>query len=342
MSIPILVLIMLVTGFIGGSVNYLLPSNTNETNQYIKPWWHCVSLGIAATLLIPLFLEIAQSKLLDDTRFDFSWEKPATAPASDMVRITTYLDSAKRAVKTDTAGASKPKPPVKSSIESTGKYYLLFAAYCLVAAYSGLRFINMLINSVVKEEQLSKVKNVNARLQRQLTKRIKNSLKSQEEEESSLKQEFKAQLTLAAQVKGDPSNFTPLPTLPSVQNPDDPQKGRFGGQAERNNRKLDASVERTSDPDWFRFWVWVESTDKENNPLTGDVVFYLHDSFSPSIYIIKPHEFSADGRAGIRLSRGGLISYGAFTVGAVADNGATSLELDLSQDQRFPKEFRER
>ncbi len=36
-----------------------------------------------------------------------------------------------------------------------------------------------------------------------------------------------------------------------------------------------------------------------------------------------------------------LLTYGAFTVGAIADDGATLLELDLSADPRFPKKLRE-
>jgi hypothetical protein len=32
-------------------------------------------------------------------------------------------------------------------------------------------------------------------------------------------------------------------------------------------------------------------------------------------------------------------AWGAFTAGAVCDNGATLLEYDLSEDQRFPEDF---
>ena len=37
-----------------------------------------------------------------------------------------------------------------------------------------------------------------------------------------------------------------------------------------------------------------------------------------------------------------ILSYGAFTVGVITDNGKTMLELDLAEDKSFPKEFRER
>jgi hypothetical protein len=37
-----------------------------------------------------------------------------------------------------------------------------------------------------------------------------------------------------------------------------------------------------------------------------------------------------------------LMCWGAFTVGAVADQGSTKLELDLSEDTRFPETFTKR
>ena len=37
-----------------------------------------------------------------------------------------------------------------------------------------------------------------------------------------------------------------------------------------------------------------------------------------------------------------LQGWGAFTVGAVADDGGTLLELDLSAPEDFPRTFRER
>jgi hypothetical protein len=64
----------------------------------------------------------------------------------------------------------------------------------------------------------------------------------------------------------------------------------------------------------------VVSTDPAR-PLAGDVVFHLHPTFGPfSRYTVK--------------AKGGVaedifVSYGAFTVGAEADGGATCLELDL-------------
>src|SRR5882757_2219848 len=65
MSFPIILIVMLCCGLLGGLINYLLPANDNtDTGKKIRPGWQCILLGLGATLLVPLFLEIAQSKLL--------------------------------------------------------------------------------------------------------------------------------------------------------------------------------------------------------------------------------------------------------------------------------------
>lgn len=112
--------------------------------------------------------------------------------------------------------------------------------------------------------------------------------------------------------------------------PEDPQRGRFGGVPERDGRRLSASV--TADDGWFHLELRVESTDRAK-PLAGQVVFYVHDTFPSERYTVRVF----DGRAKLELT-----SYGAFTVGALADGGCTPLELDLSTLEGAPKKFRER
>jgi len=66
--------------------------------------------------------------------------------------------------------------------------------------------------------------------------------------------------------------------------------------------------------------------------LTRIVQFYLHDSF--------PND---QPRITVQNNKTKLYTegYGAFTVGAVMDNGDTALEYDLSKDKRFPQGFRD-
>jgi len=103
---------------------------------------------------------------------------------------------------------------------------------------------------------------------------------------------------------------------------DDRNKGQYGGKARANGRKLLAQVEKIPDEDFYRRVVLsVMSTDKSKPLKDGDkVTFHLHPTFNPPVF---------DQVAKNGVAETTLISYGAFTVGVEADNGATRLEFDL-------------
>ncbi len=119
--------------------------------------------------------------------------------------------------------------------------------------------------------------------------------------------------------------------------PNDPWKGVFGGESERNHRRLTAAVEplaRITEPlaDWFSLTLTVSSTDPERHPLDGGVRFFLHPTFSDDEVAVASEDHQ---RAAFKTS-----SWGAFTVGALADRGETMLELDLAEQRDLPIEFR--
>ena len=348
---------MLITGVIGGFVNFLLPANSTDEGKFINPWWRCVVLGVGATMLVPLFLEIAQSKLMENVRFEASWVNKGKVPPSnnvvaipDTVRIAYTVDTAKKKViRTDTTSSKAAKPDStqasspSANDSSSGKNYLLFAAYCLLASAAGFKFINMLINNVVKDKELNQKNAKIETLEKEQMKRTKNAQISQQSEEQKVRTSIASdQLrSFQTEVANNPATpmhvmTSPIPILPPILHPDDPQKGRFGGKPEKNNRKLTAKVTESALPEYYNVEIVVESTDA-TSPLNTDVIFYLHDSFSPSVYTIKPDEFT-NGKA----IDNQILSYGAFTVGVITDNGKTMLELDLSEDKKFPKEFRAR
>lgn len=354
MSFPIIIQIMLATGIVGGIVNFLLPANKKDDGGEVNPWWKCIILGFGATLLVPLFLELAQSKLLDNIHYEYTLQQPDTSAKaslakSDTVTIRKTVDTNNKLIKADTV-KSKPKQASATPADarsSNGKDYFLFAAYCLLAASSGFKFINMLVSNIVKDEKINQLQTKNTELKeqkdevsKQNEKRIKNSQINQIEEEKKVVQELvrndqnpgelaRTEIKLASAAPN-------LPTLPPITHPDDPQKDRFGGSPRNGHKTLKANVKPSSIPDFYNVEIWVESDDPEKYPLS-DVIFYIHDSFSPSVYTIKPDEF-VDGKA----YDNEILSYGAFTIGAITDNGETMLELDLSKDERFPKQFRER
>lgn len=117
--------------------------------------------------------------------------------------------------------------------------------------------------------------------------------------------------------------------------PDDPWKGVFGGKSidKEKGRLLSAQVEELkSSPGWYSVTLSVTSLPK-HPPLEGSVRFFIHDTFPNN----RPTVYVAGGVAVLRLK-----AWGAFTVGVLADDGKTKLELDLANLESAPDEFRSR
>jgi len=138
MSIFIILLIMLACGLLGGLINYFLPANDNpDDGNKIKDAWQCLLMGIGATLLVPLFLEIANSRLLDQVYYSFTWQKPVDTVKSqlktDTIIITRFVDTGtKKTIRTDTLENKKEKGAAVAEAPSTegqspAKNYLLYA-----------------------------------------------------------------------------------------------------------------------------------------------------------------------------------------------------------------------
>lgn len=124
---------------------------------------------------------------------------------------------------------------------------------------------------------------------------------------------------------------TASPTLRAAAlDVDDPQKGQWGGRTSHNGRTLRGWVRELS-ANWFE--VTLEVAGQPDRPLESSVEFHLHPIFSP---LVRTVPVLAE-RATLKLS-----AWGAFTVGAVTDEGRTRLELDLAELQDAPQVFRER
>jgi hypothetical protein len=395
MSLYIILIIMLFSGVIGGWINSMLSANIDPaTKKQIQSTAHCILIGIGATILVPLFLQIAQSSLLDNIHAGFELQDTSAQVAAPK-SVTDKKAKTDTGVKIDTSkkkdtstklpanhgGGSTgttapkdatPKPPAadkpddkaKAAVKDDGlKAYLIFMAYCFLAAAAGPRFINNLIDGVIKDKQIANLnqKNEAVTAEKQKVEAEKDKVvaekdeiaeekdkvveqKNEIEKKQSLQKIENHLLATKEEKQVSQTMFTALaakdlkapakPQIKPVTVKDDPQKGRFGGESENNGRALKATVtERKDAKELYDVTIWVESTDPQK-PLDSDVVFYLHDSFRPAVYTIKPKDFK-DGRA-----LDDLISYGAFTVGAVTDNGSTLLELDLAKNSDFPEVFR--
>lgn len=116
---------------------------------------------------------------------------------------------------------------------------------------------------------------------------------------------------------------------------DDPWKGAFGGKSrdEAKARELVAEVTPLKRPkDYCSVRLTVRSTDREK-PLKGEVKFFLHDTFPQPIQSVS----ATDNKAELEVK-----AWGAFTVGALMDEGTTKLELDLSHLEGAPADWRTR
>ncbi|TFF37267.1 YEATS-associated helix-containing protein [Mucilaginibacter psychrotolerans] len=365
MSLYFILIIMLFAGVIGGLTNSVLSANINpDTGNQIQSTGRCILIGVGATILVPLFLQIAQSNLLDNIHGD--WHVADTlarvaskAPVAKVAKPEsgTTTDTVKDSKGKDTSGKSavvdKPDSKTTVTIKDNGlKAYLIFMGYCFLAAAAGPRFINNLIDGVIKDKQIDKLAKKNAEVTAQKDQVVaekdkvveqKNEIEKKQELQTienrvlAERDESSALRTVSLEPASNKNAVKYIkPQIGPVTVKEDPQKGRFGGKSENNGRALKASVIKSSIPEFYNVSIWVESTD-ETRPLDTDVMFYLHDSFRPAVYTIKPKEFRND-----KAMDAGILSYGAFTVGVVTDNGETLLELDLADDAGFPPEFRRR
>lgn len=338
MSLYIALVIMLAAGILGGIINYCLTA-AGAADAPKPNFIKSVVIGIGATFLIPLFLQIAQSKLLDGIRNSgdltmtaANTRESGTTKLADKKgpshSDTTKTDTAaKKGDNTDKGAATKEEvPPLKD--------YLVFTAYCLLAAAAGPRFINSVMDGVLKDKKISQLTKENTKVtqekdkieQVQALQTARNALLADHDETAALAS-AEVGPALAAVVK---------PQIGPKTVPNDPQKGRFGGRREVNGRKLCASVDPLRVPLLYKVVIWVESTDPAK-PLTGDVIFYLHDTFRPSVITLPENEYTG-GKAKLEPKT----AWGAFTVGAVVDGGLTLLEYDLSLDTEFDENFRSR
>lgn len=125
------------------------------------------------------------------------------------------------------------------------------------------------------------------------------------------------------------------PLMPALKRPagpsDDPNKGRFGGEASRSGYRLTAAFEPAKRPGWTTIILAV-TAEPSAEIAVGDVAwFVLHPSFSPPAFKVP----FRGNRA--RLS---IQAWGGFTVGVWMPRANVELECDLSELDGAPKNIR--
>lgn len=363
MYLSYIIYIMLFTGIFGGFVNYLSDSNkNNEDKTKIRKWTECIILGIAATIIVPLFLKLADSRLVENIENDFSLsdkensQKQTEDKVYQLPNTDNKVNPQTERIPSTNTELSKPNQNTSTNSEkpdnkSIASDYLLWAAYCLLAAAAGMRFIDLLVNKLLTQAQVVQlVKNVeekkkeNKELEKEKetlkeeidknTKAEEKRIKNYEVSEQNIIQPLN-NVSLNAEEDFTKASFSQekLPELPPVKFANDPQKGRFGGKSSSNGRTLSVSHKNYFLPGFLKLIIKI-TADNIENPLNGNVYLFLHDSFADSVV-----KFVANKETEIIHE---VISYGAFTIGAIADDGKTMLELDIAELKDFPEDFRNR
>ncbi|WP_233237851.1 pYEATS domain-containing protein [Bordetella sp. LUAb4] len=134
-----------------------------------------------------------------------------------------------------------------------------------------------------------------------------------------------ASQSFAAERSTDPTEYE-YAMLPAHERPpgpdDDPNKGRFGGEASRGGFHLTASFENARGRHLTNVLLTVEADRSENIALGDFVWFILHPTFSPAMLKVA----FRGRRAQLRLQVGGR-----FTVGVWVPKAVVELERELSE-----------
>lgn len=138
--------------------------------------------------------------------------------------------------------------------------------------------------------------------------------------------------TQSGAMTGQPESLQEVVAGPDAQ---DPWKGALGSSVDdQRKRRLRATVtEIPQRGGWYSVELVVESTAPRSDPLHGQVRFLLHPTFANDRPVVP---VAPDGRATLNI-----VAWGAFTAGAITQDGAT-LELDLARLESAPPEFRAR
>ncbi len=347
MNIPaLIVLSMIAAGMLGGAVNFFLAeapaekapekpsekSRAAEKSNAVKPlkWWQHLIIGVSAAFVVPVFLNSIGSNLIAEFK--------SQVVTADVLSKLLVLDG-----------------------------------FCLLAAISSRAFIRSMSDFLLQQ-----VKDVSRQVTEQkqdldeakkattdVKKAVEEVKQTAEEKtqkigelEDSLK-EVKGGVEDARLLANIATDAPKVNTAPPPQKsrpmtfsddtpeepkfmpkrgdaPDDPWKGSFGGKPVDHElgRQLTAKVlPIRSQPGWYAVELAVSRLPGSDKKLDSPIQFFIHDTFSNP----KPEVQPIHDKAVLHLK-----AWGAFTVGALTDDGTCKLELDLAELKDAPEEFRTR
>lgn len=323
----ILISIILLSSLIGGLVSWVfrndpLPeeqnngknNNGNEIPKEIKKYslLNALLVGLAGAVIVPLFLNLGGNGILKDSRTNpANYFAFAGFCVLGAVFARDFLNSMGKTL-------LKRVDDLDKKIDEKVKDAMLHRDQ--IRKESSQKIIDS--ENLIRKE-INKVKKYQGTWGISQTKNyeISENLKTENENLSIID-------IINDKIEASKTNRI-LKKAPS----NDPQKYQWGGKQVSNNRKIDAKIKKLHKY-WYQIEIEVKSLDPEK-PLSNPIMLYVHDTFQfrDDRIILEVDE---DG-----IAREELRAYGAFTIGAVCDEGETFLELDLASLPDVDKEFRE-
>ena len=388
---------MLLGGIIGGIVNYFFdptppvtspkpadpPSasgsgasnplgNTSKVDVTVsgsaapgppRPWqpyyiWRCIFVGIGASLLVPVFLFLTRSKLLDDlleTREFAAQSVTATRPDSNSATtdsVTTTKPAADTVNPAPAALANQTAASGNGEIKpgTLAGSYLVFFGLCVLVAISGFRFIPAITDRILQlekkaEQAKAEAQQASAQAAASGEKVKQNAQKLVHNQQVTESQEAAIRLLINKTINAPVASVTEsqLERAATLVNPqtvqrdqliaerlalpdkftdaNDPQKGRWDGKPDSVHYQLRSTVKPLDKYGRYcEVTFWVDAKNPAQHPLRGDVVFFVHPTFGNSRIDVPVR----DGRATLQLW-----AFGVFTAGAVTED-AEMMELDIA------------
>lgn len=291
---------MIAAGIVGGTVNTARVALTGGKGFDRPAWkWH-ILFGVAAALLMPLFLNTIKSELFTGIL------------KTGKVEVENLFIFAGFCLLAAIAGRSFIENLTEKVVKGLQKD----------------------IDKANKEAREARTKSEAATEGAENAKKI--ALKGsegllQKEKELSQAKPLKRKRMPGIQKPTTPPKFEEIKPGKEI---DDPWNGQFANNSANNQRILEASIKPLDEKgDWCEVTLTVRSTDPVGAPLKGWVQFYLHPTFTNH----KPIVPVTEERGVAELT---VLAWGAFTVGAIADpdrRPPTLLELDLSEVKEAPK-----
>ncbi|MBS1913516.1 MAG: hypothetical protein JST22_16130 [Bacteroidetes bacterium] len=347
-QIPILITLTVLAGIFGGLVSYFgfpdgrsalrrpepdttgasaadpastpVPAQPVPTDTSV---WQPVVRGVGAAFLVPLFLKIADSKLVDTSN-------PAQLSGWQFFIYGGFCLAAAISSRAFIGSVSRQVIALAADAKRNSERAMRKSAAAQLRSEAAMEISQSATAASVEAQKVGET--------------VQADIEQAKENQVKFASVIWRTAAAAARPAAAQTFKGPAPGIRGVaghadneEMASDPAKGRFGGLADRDGWRIGATVTPVdSSRTFFRVTLEVTASD-EAQVMSNQVAIHLHPTFKPDVVTA---ELGPDRTLAYTFQ-----SLGAFTVGVEANNGKTLLELDLADPAlvpNAPQEFRER